>query len=694
MIAPQPQPGAPVVGETRTFRRSLFLAGILAIWIVGLVGRLYQLEVISYAELLTRAQRQQQRTVEVAPQRGTIYDRLMQPMAMSLAVDSVYAVPSEMPDREMAAKLIAPVLGLDRAELEGQFSSFKSFCWVKRKVTNQESQRVHDLNLKGIYFQKEMKRFYPKGSLAAQVLGYVGMDDKGLAGLEYSLDKQIRGTPGRVLVDTDARRQTFHSTDWPGDPGQNVVLTLDENIQYIAEKALDEAVRKYHAQDGTVIVQNPETGDILALATSPTFDPNQYQQSPAKDRVNRAVGWVYEPGSTFKSITVSSVLDDGLGRPGELIDCQMGAIRLGGRTIHDVSDLLPFERKGPLTLAQVLIHSSDVGAVKLALRLGADRFYSRIQKFGIGTKTGVGLPGEEDGLLMPPNRWSAVSIGQFAIGQGVGVTPMQMIRVYSAIADGGTMLPPRIVRDIYLGDRHETAPPEAGRRVLSERTAATMRDLLQKVVEEGTGKSARLSGYTAGGKTGTAQKIDASGTYSHSQYVASFIGFAPVNKPAVTILVVIDSPVGAIYGGEVAAPVFRSIAEQTLGYLNVPQDNPSWWPQQTASSSAGYSRQKRDDLADNLPLDFEPPRVVASPVHNASFRTRTSQASRTTVVINHGPTTTVPDFTGLSVRSAAEKCQELGLDLAFEGSGLAVWQDPPSGTQVAEGSRVSLKFAR
>ncbi len=682
------QPGATTQSGTRTFRRSLFLAGFLALWIAGLVGRLYQLEVISYAELLSRAQRQQQRTVEVAPQRGTVYDRLMQPLAMSLAVDSVYAVPAEMPDGKMAAKLVAPVLGLDREELEGQFSTFKSFCWVKRKVSTEEAQRVRDLNLKGIYFQKEMKRFYPKGSLAAQVLGYVGMDDKGLAGLEYSLDKQIRGTPGRVLVDTDARRQSFHSTEWPGDPGDNVVLTLDENMQYAAEKALDEAVTKWKAANGIAIVQNPNTGEILAMASSPTFDPNRYAKSQPKDWVNRAVGWVFEPGSTFKIVTVSAALEEGVARPTDVIDCQMGSIVLAGHTIHDHK---PY---GDLTVEQVVVNSSDVGAIKLGLRLGSDRLYRYIRDFGFGSETDIQLPGEERGLLKSPDRWSGISVGEMSMGQEIGVTPLQMVTAYSAIANGGTLVEPRIVHDVYLGANHRAVPSPGGRRVVSERTARIMRGIFEKVVEEGTAKPARLSGYTAGGKTGTAQKIDASGTYSHSHYIASFVGFAPVNKPAVTILVVIDSPVGAIYGGEVAAPVFRSIAEQTLGYLNVPHDNPSWWPQLAASKSAGFTRQKREDQAEYLPLDTEPPRVAASTVRKVSYHAPSSPSNRRTVVINHGPLVTVPDFSGLSVRSAAEKCQELGLDLSLNGSGLAVWQDPPTGTQVAEGSRVSLKFAR
>jgi cell division protein FtsI (penicillin-binding protein 3) len=672
---------------TWTRRRSLFLAGMLALWIVGLVARLYQLEVISYAELLSRAQRQQQRTIEVAPQRGTIYDRLMQPLAMSLAVDSVYAVPSEMPDRHLEAKLLASALKLDRQDLEGQFQTFKTFCWVKRKVTSQEGERVRGLDLKGVYFQKEMKRFYPKGSLGAQVLGYAGMDDKGLAGLEYSLDKEIRGTPGRVLVDTDARRKSFHSTEWQGEPGDNVVLTLDENIQYIAERALDAAVKKWKAADGIVIVQNPNTGEILAMASSPTFDPNHYAKSKPSDWINRAVGWIYEPGSTFKIVTVSAALQEGLARPSDVIDCQMGAIVLAGHTIHDHK---PY---GDLTVEQVLVNSSDVGAIKLGLRLGSDRLYRYIRSFGFGSDTDIRLPGEERGLLKPPDRWSGISVGEISMGQEVGVTPLQMVSAYSAIANGGMLMRPSIVHDVYRGDRHELIPPAPGRRIVSQHTADQMRRMFEKVVEEGTGMPARIPGYTVGGKTGTAQKIDASGTYSKTHYIASFIGFAPVSRPAITVLVVIDSPVGAIYGTEVAAPVFKSITEQTLGYLNVPQDNPSWWPQ-LASSAAGSSRQKREGRVAFLPTGPEPSRAATSAVQRVSFRPPSDKTAQSTVVLNDGPLTPVPDFSGLSVRRAAEECQALGLDLSFEGSGLAVQQSPHAGTQVAAGTRVWLKFAR
>jgi cell division protein FtsI/penicillin-binding protein 2 len=671
-----------------TLRRSLLLGGVLAIWMVGLVGRLYQLEVINYAELLTRAQRQQQRTIEVAPQRGTIYDRMMQPLAMSLAVDSVYAVPAEMPNRETEAKLLAPLLGLDQEDLLGRFGTFKSFCWVKRKVTDKQADRIRALNVKGIYFQKEMKRFYPKGSLAAQVLGYVGMDDKGLAGLEFALNKQILGTPGRVMVDSDARRQSFHSTEWQGEPGQNVVLTLDENIQYIAEKALEDAMRKWKAASGTVIVQDPTTGEILAMAGEPTYDPNQFSQSSSSAWRNRAVGWVFEPGSTFKIVTVSAALEENLTNPHEVIDCQMGSIVLAGHTIHDHK---PY---GDLTVEQVMINSSDVGAIKLGLRLGSDRLYRYIRDFGFGSDTGVELPGEERGLLKPPDRWSGISVGEMSMGQEVGVTPLQMVTAYSSIANGGVLFQPHIIRDIFRDDSHEPVAPPVGRRVVSRRTAELMRVMFQKVVEVGTGTPAALNGFTAGGKTGTAQKIDSTGSYSKTHYVASFIGFAPVSQPAITVLVVIDSPVGAIYGTEVAAPVFRSIAEQTLGYLSVPQDNPSRWPQVATSSPAGSSRQKREDRADRPPSDSEHFRAATPPVQKISYQYASNSAGPATVIINDGPLTAVPDFSGMSVRRAAEESQQQGLDLVMQGTGLAMEQNPPAGTRVAAGTRVWVRFAR
>jgi len=696
MVPRQPQPRSPRSDGSRSLRRSMLLGGFLALWMLGLVARLYHLQIIQYVDLLARAQRQQQRTIEITPQRGAIFDRRMHPLAMSRAVDSVYAVPAEIPDREMVTKLLAPVLGLEAPELEGRFKSSRAFCWVKRKVSDEEAARVRDLNLKGIYFQKEMKRFYPKGELASHALGYVGLDDNGLGGLEYELDAEIKGRAGRVLVASDARRQSFRSSEWPGQAGKDVVLALDENIQYITEKVLSQAVEKWHATGGTVIVQNPNTGEILAMASEPTFNPNEYSRSPGEALLNRAVSWVFEPGSTFKIVTVSAALEEKLTNPQEVINCQNGSIVLAGHVIHDHK---PF---GELTVEQVVENSSDVGAIKLGLRLGAERFFSYIHGFGFGAATNVELPGEERGLLKPPSRWSGISIGEISMGQEVGVTPVQLVTAYSAIANGGILFQPRLVRDVFRGDTHDPLPATAGRRVVSEQTAELMRQMFTTVVENGTGKPAKLNGYSAAGKTGTAQKINSSGTYSKSHYIASFVGFAPANKPAVTILVAIDSPVGAIYGGDVAAPVFKSIAEQTLSYLSVPQDNPSRWPQVASSAPAVSPRQKRGEKAGFLPPDLEFHGSATPAVRPASFSRTLFATSPTTeglggpgtVVLDEGPLVTVPDFSGMAARQVAEKIQQLGLELSLTGSGLAVEQSPAAGSPIPAGSCVDVRFSR
>jgi cell division protein FtsI (penicillin-binding protein 3) len=685
--------------KSRATNRDLLLGGVLVVWMAGLVVQLYHLQIIEYLDLLARAQRQQQHVVEVAPKRGEIFDRQMNPLAMSLAVDSVFAVPSEIPDPKMVTDLLAPVLGLQAHDLLGRFTNSHSFCWVKRKVTVEEASRVRDLNLKGIYFQRETKRFNPKGDLAAHILGYVGLDDKGLAGLEFGMDDIIRGRPGRVLVETDARRKSFQSTEWAGVPGKNLVLTLDEKIQYITEKALAEGVEKWHAAGGVAIVQNPNTGEILAMASQPTYDPNDFAKSPPEARQNRGLSWVYEPGSTFKLVTVAAVLEEKLADPDEVIDCQRGSIVLAGHVIHDHKSF------ADLTVRDVVAKSSDVGAIKLGLRLGDERLYKYIRSFGFGEKTEVELPGEERGLLKPPSRWSGISIGEISMGQEVGVTAVQLVTAYSAVANGGVLIQPRLVHDLFLGQAHDAMPPVLGHRVISQRTASLMREILAGVMERGTGKAGQLAGYSSAGKTGTAQKIDPSGAYSKSHYVASFVGFAPTGNPALTILVVIDSPVGAIYGADVAAPVFKSIAEQTLGYLNVSPDIPSRGPQFASPTPAGIPDQKPGDIAEHLPKGPEHVQAAASPVQTASFsEVEQTQVSTygdpeaatppPTVVLDNGPRVTIPDFSGLAARSVAQECQKLGLELSLLGSGLAVEQNIPAHAQVPPGTRLVVKLSR
>lgn len=684
-------------------RRTLLLAAAFAGWALLIAGRLYYLQVIQYVHWLDRAQRQQQRTIELAPQRGTIYDARMQPLAMSLPVDSVYAVPSQIADPAGAARELAPVLGLRAASLEARFDASSTFCWVKRKITAAQSAEVRALKLKGIYFQKEMKRFYPMNGLAAGVVGYVGMDDKGLGGIEQSYNSVIRGQPGHALVVEDARRQTFETRSDPGRPGAGVVLTLDAGLEYIAQRVLDADVAKWRAKGGVAVIENTKTGAILAIASNPTFDPNHYEASTPEDRIDKGIGWIYEPGSVFKLVAISSAIEAGLAKPTELINCQMGAIQLGGRTIHDDADDVRRERNGPLTVNQVFEYSSDVGTVKLALRLGEDRLYNDIRKFGFGQRTGIALPGEQWGQLMPTKFWSGVSIGELAIGQGVGVTPLQLVDAYSAVAEDGVMTQPRIIKDV-LDDNSGALRPQWRRRILTTHTAQIMQQMMAGVVAFGTGVNAQLDGYSAGGKTGTAQKVE-NRRYSHTDFVASFIGVAPLENPALTILVSIDTPIGGHYGAEVAAPAWREIAQESLNYLNVPRDQPLTSPNLLAS------RRRTDLMLQTAPdppldasasikpepaspLDARPQLLPASAEGITGAISNKAEAAGQTVVMNDGPMVTIPDFSGLDERQAADKCQALGLHLSLSGSGIAQQQNPAPGSKAPEGSRVQVAFAR
>jgi len=683
------------VHMSRARRRALVLGILLGLWFAGLIARLYSLQIIDYGDLCERARRQQQHTIRVSPQRGEIFDRQRNPLAISVAVDSVFALPHEIPDRSMVVDLLAPALGLDGNELLGRLTKNHTFCWVKRDVSAEEARRVGDLSLRGVYCQRDSKRFYTQENLAAQVLGYVGTDGTGLAGLEYGQDAVMRGVPGSVVVQADARRKPFQSSEWPGKPskpGKNLVLTLDERIQYAAEKALAEAVQKWQAVGGVVVVQNPNTGEILAMASQPTYDPNYFARSRPEALQNRAVSWVYEPGSTFKLVTVAAALEEKLTTPEEAIDCQQGMITLAGHVIHDHKSF------AVLTVRNVVAQSSDVGAIKLGLRLGPERIYKYIGSFGFGEKTRIELPGEERGMLNSPSRWSGISIGEISIGQEVGVTPIQLVTAYSAVANGGVLFEPRLIHDIYLGTVHDAIPPVPGHRVISERTANLMKQILAAVVETGTGQPARLSGYSVAGKTGTAQKIDASGRYSKRNYVASFVGFAPVPRPAVTILVAIDSPVGEIYGAEVAAPVFKQIAEQTLGYLDVPTDAPA---RPAPPASPGPTDESSKGEAGSAGQKGREPRGAGAPSLQVASLEQTvradaaaASATPPSVYLDGAPQTTVPDFSGMGARRIAQECQKRGLVLRLEGSGLAVAQDPPAHTPAPLGSNVVVRLAR
>src|SRR3954471_4768816 len=563
---PQPPNGAA--------RRLFIFAAVLSLWIVAIVCRLLYLQLFEYGDFVKQASRQQQRSIEVSPPRGVIYDRNGRELAMTVSVDSVFAVPSEIPDQANTAALLARILKTEPQEILAHFKSSHAFSWIARKLDNDTAARIRDLNLKGIYFQKESKRFYPKRELAAQALGFVGLDDEGLGGLERSFDSPMRGKSGKMLISMDARRHWFGRVEKQPDPGENLVLTIDEKIQYIAERELDAAMQRTHAAAATVIVQNPKTGEVLALANRPTFDANAFHKSDPQKMKNRAVSDIYEPGSTFKMVTIAAALEEKITNPEEVIDCQNGAIYIGNVRIRDHK---PF---GLLSVSQVLANSSDVGAIKLGLRLGEDRFDRYIRAFGFGSQTGIELPGETRGLTKPVNRWSKVSIGAISMGQEIGVTPLQLAGLVSTMANDGVWVAPRIVA-ATSGPRSKLQTvefrPVTERRVIAPFTAAQMKQMMEGVVLHGTGRNANLDGYSAAGKTGTAQKFDpVTGKYSHTKFVASFAGFAPVNNPAVVVAVILDSPVAQhVYlqeGGWTAAPVFKRVAQQVLEYLHTPHD--------------------------------------------------------------------------------------------------------------------------
>ncbi|HEY6972336.1 MAG TPA: penicillin-binding protein [Candidatus Angelobacter sp.] len=693
-------------------KRLYFLAGFLLFWFTAICLRLVWLQIVDYGDFTQRAARQQQRSIEVSPARGMIYDRNGNDLAMSVNVDSVFAVPSEIPDVHGTAQILAKVLKADANEIENRMRASRAFAWVARKVDNDISVRLHAINLKGIYFQKEAKRFYPKGELAAQVLGYVGLDDEGFGGIERGFQSRLKGKPGTMLISMDAKRRWFGRVEKNPDPGENIVLTIDEKIQYIAERELDQAMRDTHAEAGSIIVQNPHTGEVLALANRPTFNPNLLNTTDPKALQNRAVSNIYEPGSTFKIVTLSAALEEKLTKPDEVIDCQMGSIVVNGLRIHD------HKAYGGLTVKEILEHSSDVGAIKLALRLGEERFDKYIRAYGFGSQTGIELPGETRGLTKPVSRWSKVSIGAISMGQEIGVSPMQLISMVSTIANDGVYVPPRII----MGT---TAPrstaqlvafhPALGRRVISTMTAAEMKQMMQGVVLEGTGRPAILNGYSSAGKTGTAQKTDpATGKYSRSHYIASFTGFAPVNNPAITVLVVLDSPVGRHQGAEVSAPVFARVAQQVLAYWNVPHDTEIQDPKKFLLRAKVKPEDLIEGSDERIVAEAEQP-VLHQPTEHSiagvrppsdssveSSRPRLLEDSsksppmleKGTVVLDVAGGILVPEFAGKSLRAALEEAESAGIELDISGSGIAQAQSPPAGSHIPHGGHVSVRFGR
>jgi cell division protein FtsI (penicillin-binding protein 3) len=715
-------------------------------WAILIFFRLFWLQVVRHSDFVERAQRQQQRTFEVAPRRGVLYDRNLRELAMTVQVDSIFAVPSEIEDKQAAAHVLAAIVHTDPSDTQNseeqiaaRLAAGRNFAWVARRVTPEVAAKVKALPLKGIYFQKEFQRFYPDNEIAAQVLGYVGTEDKGLGGIEQKFEARLHGVPGRMYTAMDARRHVLGSTESEPQPGQNLVLTIDENIQFMAEQALDHAMARTQAANGTVVVQDVHTGEILALAIRPTFNPNDFRHTTPELLRNHAVSDVYEPGSVFKLVTYSAALEQHVTSPDDTIDCLGGKITLAGRVIHDNQG----EHFGVIPVHQALEVSSDVAAVKLALKVGPDRFYQYIRDFGFGSRSGAEMPGETRGLLRPVGKWDPASIGSIAIGQEVGVTPLQLVSMVSTIANGGVYLPPRVLMPGQVdGARNGQSPlaaspfkpgeelpnplPAGAHRVLSTLTAAQMRKMMEGVVLFGTGRPAQLNGYSSGGKTGTAQKIDpATHLYSKTMHIASFAGIAPVNNPVIAVAVVLDSPKGAYYGTAVSAPVFAEVAQQVLEYLSVPHDIEARRPHVLSKADLRVaeddSHEQSGDInalyaaANELPSDDPlrepaPQPAGAPPAASAPSQTNAQPASAnagpaatqqqpqanaaTTVIIPVGNALRVPSLIGLPVRKVIEQAAAAGLEVEINGSGTVREQAPAPGTMVPPGTKVIVRCGR
>jgi len=542
------------------------------IFLLFCIARLCFIQFFRSSYLSGIARKQHNLFVELEPKRGSIFDVNLKPQAFNIPVDSVYAAPNEVKDKlkETIIQQIAPILNLDSASLREKLSRKKSFVWLARKITPEQSTAIKKLKIKGIGLVKESRRSYPNRYLASHILGFAGMDNSGQEGLELYCDKYLKGEPGWALFLRDARQKKLDLWEkmvLPRD-GFDLVLTIDEVIQYIAERELDNAFKKYHAKGASIVVMNPHTGAILALASRPTFDLNE-RNAISKDLIrDRAITDMFEPGSVFKIVTASAALEEKRVTEEDKFFCENGQYRVGPHILHDHT------AHGWLTFREVVEESSNIGTVKVAQLLGPDTVYKYVKLFGFGNKTGIDLPGEISGVAKPPRAWSKISIAAIPIGQEVGVTAIQLASAISVIANGGQLMRPYIIKEIRdkQGEILKQFQPVMANKTISLDTSNRIKKILTGVVGEGTGKLAKMEGFTAAGKTGTAQKLEPNGAYSHNKFFASFIGFAPAEDPVVTIVVCLDEPHPYYYGGVVAAPVFKIVAADVIKYLKSNQE--------------------------------------------------------------------------------------------------------------------------
>ncbi len=546
-------------------RRSEAVFLVFFVFLLLCVGRLLFIQFFRSNYLISIANKQHNQLVELEPKRGTIYDCNLKAQAFNMSMDSLYAVPNVIKNKENVINLLLPILGVERNYLMDRLYRDKAFIWLARKMPPEIACAIKRLNIKGLGFMKEAKRIYPNSYLASHAIGFSGMDSIGLEGAEKDYNKFLKGQPGWAIFLRDARHNKLDIWEkmvLPVD-GMDLVLTVDEVIQYIAERELDKAFKNYHAKAASIIVMDPHTGRILALANRPTYDLNERSGISPDSMRNRAICDLFEPGSVFKIVTASAALEEKKVTEENIFDCENGAYLVGGHLLHD------HKPHGKLTFRQVIEESSNIGTVKVAQLLGPDMLYHYLRAFGFGSKLGIDLSGEISGMIIPVRSWSKSSITNIPIGQGVGVTALQLVSAISVIANGGQLMKPYIIDSVRdnQGEIIKQNKPVLIRKVISLDTAMRIKKILTGVVEEGTGKLAKVSGFSAAGKTGTAQKLEANGTYSHDKFIASFIGFAPAEDPLLAIVVTVDEPRPVYFGGVVAAPVFQQVAGDAIRYI-------------------------------------------------------------------------------------------------------------------------------
>lgn len=659
----RPPAPAPFEWRLRLRSRLTVCVAVLGLWTVAIEARLVYLQVIAHDELVARAERQQLRTVKTAPPRGTITDRDGRLLAFSVDAQTISANPRVIKDPAGTARLLCSVLeGCDaarRTDLEASLRRPGHFAFVARQVPPDQAKKVADLELEGITIYKESRRYYPNVGLAAHVLGFVGTDNEGLAGLERAYETRIRGQEGLIVLQTDGKQRAVGvREERAATAGDSLELTIDSYLQYIAERELQAGVKEFNARGGTVVIMSPQTGEILALANYPTFNPNAFASSDPDARKNRAIQDVYEPGSTFKLVTASAAIEERILGTTDLIDCAPGFITFPGRVIRDVHTY------GALTFEDVIVKSSNVGAIKAGLKIGPERLGLYINRFGFGTALSPDFRGESAGKVWNPADLNASELASVSMGYQVSVTPLQMAAAVSSVANGGTLYEPRVVRAFVRDGRREVVEPKALRRTVTPETAATITGIMEGVVERGTAKQAQVEGFTIAGKTGTAQKI-VDGRYSKSDYNVSFVGFLPSRKPALTVVVLIDSPHGKVtaYGGTVAAPIFQRIAAPAMRHLGIGPN-----------------------------LNAPSPVIVASVNEfGKATRARGPQGSEGVVRATYGR---VPDVRGLSAREAVRSMLRAGLTPRLDGDGFVLEQSPAPDALLVPGEDAVLKLGR